>query len=153
MSVRAGEAGRQTARGRIPITRCSQIQSLAPTAGTVRHLPATPWIGCLLPRAAHNAVFRSAAKEQRPPPPPPPAATVRHLPATPWIGCLLPRAAHNAVFRSAAKDQSQLSPLRRVDPVNTGRVLGPARSHEVPRVCGDLGKLDDLLGALEQRPP
>jgi hypothetical protein len=65
--------------------------------------------------------------------------------------CLLPRAADNAVFRSAAKDQSQLSPLRRVDPVNTGRVLGPARSHEVPRVCGDLGKLDDLLGALEQR--
>ncbi len=63
MSVRAGEAGRQTARGRIPITRCSQIQSLAPTAGTVRHLPATPRIECLLPRAADNAAFRSAAKD------------------------------------------------------------------------------------------
>jgi hypothetical protein len=41
--------------------------------------------------------------------------------------------------------------LRPAGAVDTGRVLGPARSHEVPRVCGDLGKLDGLFDALEQR--
>ena len=37
---------------------------MSPNTGTVRHLPATPWIGCLLSRAANNAVFQSAAKHQ-----------------------------------------------------------------------------------------
>jgi hypothetical protein len=41
--------------------------------------------------------------------------------------------------------------LRPAGAVDTGRVLGPARSHVVPRVGGDLGQLDGLFGALEQR--
>jgi hypothetical protein len=40
--------------------------------------------------------------------------------------------------------------LRPAGPVDTSRVLGPARRHEVPSVCGDLGKLDGLFGTLEQ---
>ena len=41
--------------------------------------------------------------------------------------------------------------LRPAGAVDTGRVLGPARGDVVPRVGGDLGQLDGLLGALEQR--
>jgi hypothetical protein len=41
--------------------------------------------------------------------------------------------------------------LRPAGAVDTSRVLGSARRHVVPRVGGDLGKLDGLLGALEQR--
>ena len=59
----------------------SQPVRMSQIAGTVRHLPATPWIGCLLPRAADNAVFRSC-RQGSVPALPTPTRRPRNAPVT-----------------------------------------------------------------------